>query len=160
MEHVFVCGKCVRDGMPWRHIPVPLPGFICQLCRDALATDAYVLSERKLICAGCKARIKTREAFFCDRCYEIAVCSESCWEKVASAHASCCVSNCGEEEDAAVGAAKGSSRQSSAHRHPAVSQQKARQILHDKSVRGHPLTPKQVRLFGYLASQKKKNNNS
>lgn len=34
---------------------------------------------------------------------------------------------------------------------------KAREILHDKSVHGHPLTDKQRKYFGYISSQKKSN---
>jgi hypothetical protein len=32
---------------------------------------------------------------------------------------------------------------------------KAREILHDKSVHGNPLTDKQRKYFGYISSQKK-----
>ena len=37
-----------------------------------------------------------------------------------------------------------------------LSPEKARKILHDKSVRGHPLTDKQRRFFGARASGKKR----
>ena len=36
--------------------------------------------------------------------------------------------------------------------HGSLSRSKARKILHDKKVRGHPLTSKQRRLFGAIAS--------
>lgn len=39
--------------------------------------------------------------------------------------------------------------------HMDMSPEKARTILHDKSIRGHPLTPKQRGLFGSIAGKKK-----
>jgi hypothetical protein len=41
-------------------------------------------------------------------------------------------------------------------RKDAPSPTKARQILHDKEVRGHPLTPKQQGFFGAIAAKAKK----
>lgn len=41
-----------------------------------------------------------------------------------------------------------------ARRTPTVSPAKARKILHDKSVRGHKLTPAQRRMFGAWSKQK------
>ncbi len=39
--------------------------------------------------------------------------------------------------------------------HMDMSPEKARTILHDKSIRGHPLTPKQRGLFGSIAGKGK-----
>jgi len=41
-------------------------------------------------------------------------------------------------------------------RRVSLSPAKARTILHDGAVRGHPLTPKQQRFFGAMATAKKK----
>lgn len=41
-------------------------------------------------------------------------------------------------------------------KHMDMSPEKARTILHDGSVRGHPLSPKQRGLFGSIASKGKK----
>lgn len=41
-------------------------------------------------------------------------------------------------------------------KHMDMSPEKARTILHDKSIRGHPLTEKQRGLFGSIASKGKK----
>jgi hypothetical protein len=41
-------------------------------------------------------------------------------------------------------------------RKDAPSPQKARQILHDQEVRGHPLTKKQQGFFGAIAAKAKK----
>lgn len=38
-------------------------------------------------------------------------------------------------------------------KHMDMSPEKARTILHDKSIRGHPLTPKQRGLFGAIAGK-------
>jgi hypothetical protein len=75
------------------------------------------------------------------------------------------------EDDADVGTKSRSSSSSSSkrggsgrsktssnhwHRHPNISPQKARLILHHGAVKGHALTDKQRRLFGFMASKQQR----
>lgn len=158
--------------------------YRCAGCQMAMIEqEAFVpRQDTYLVCAACKKVVKVRRARACKWCFDVVACSDECWAKIAADHlktcecvgsdvcemlgiAECDVGTAIPEGCDAVGAKSrgggggsgmGRSKYSTGHwhRHPNISPQKARFILHEGKIRGHPLTGRQQRLFGFLSSRK------
>jgi len=156
--------------------------YRCAGCQMAMVQqDAFIpVKDTHLVCAACKKVVKVRRAHACRWCFDVVACSPKCWTKIAADHMKVCqyvgsdvcemlgidekeIGTVIPEGCDAVGAKSrggsdgmGRSKYSTGHwhRHPKISPQKARFILHEGKVRGHPLSSRQQRLFGFLASRK------
>jgi hypothetical protein len=168
MDPIFACAKCVGErvridgGRPrWATLPGPIGhSQKCAACGAPLGDETgevYMLVENKVTCVACKKLTHADKAVMCPRCLAVGACSLECWLVAEKAHMDFCsrepdIGSEFAEEDGGDGV--GAPRAGGAG--PRISPAKARQMLHDKEVRGHPLTPRQVRYFGYLASKGKK----
>jgi len=115
-------------------------------------------------CDNCGKTTHVADSYACYDCMDVVGCTVECLEEYNASgkhscclrHVDCCVGDLlvGVEYnddvcDALVGTVK--SGGGGRHTHPRMSQAKAKTILRDGSVRGHPLTEKQRHLFGWIA---------
>jgi hypothetical protein len=156
-------------------LPLTEPFNTCAICKTSFGNTVKARTWRRcrrLTCDGCGTKSAiAMGGIACRWCYDAFACSEKCWlQRVWPVHRAVCAGHvttpcyehvddsdaCGARAAHSHASGRSSHTYSHWHRHPDISPQKARMILHDGSVRGHALTPKQQRLFGYMAGLGKK----
>jgi hypothetical protein len=122
-------------------------------------------------CVWCGNTMKAHELYMCYHCMDHPVCSAGCWKKFRLSGLHHCVGKSGSVgaaicdetpvgDECCVGGKHGGGsyheKMSEGEYHRGsnkvrVSPEKAKMILRDKTIRGHPITPRQQRYFGWIA---------